>query len=268
MITETQNQATGAATLLFDRGRELSSVRRCPSCGEVFSNKFGFCPVDGSPLTAKGGRPHVAPSPSACTKTDTSGGRGRWAESPAAEYRPTTLENKNLLLRLARQAYDALPGLRDAEHGRGGFLRLESAPPSKGQGRAASPRDATRDSFRLAVIEQKGLLRRLLAALGDAALTPFRAQQPARPSPSGAQVADKTAPAQGGGQRPEEPRFATLEGPGLLSRLAQELGAVAHDSRLTWPELRRDPSGFIRRAVGALDKLGLIPFSRRYKSTP
>lgn len=58
-----------------------------------------------------------------------------------------------------------------------------------------------------------------------------------------------------------------LEGPGLLSRLAQELRAVRHGSRLTWPEFRRDPGGFIRRAVGTLDELGLIPFSRRYVTT-
>ena len=268
MATETRNGTGGEPVFFFDRRRGRLACRRCPSCGEEFSNKFGFCPIDGSPLAATGGSPHVAPAPPARAKTDTSGGQGRWAESPAAEYRPTTLENKNLLLRLARQAYDALPGLRGAEHGRDGFLRLESAPPSKGPGHAASPPDAVRESFRLTVTEQKGLLRRLFAELSDAALAPFRVRQPASPSPSGAQCADETAPAQGGEQRPEELRFTTLEGPGLLSRLANEIRAVARDSQLTWPELRRDPAGFVRRAVDALDKLGLIPFSRRYKGLP
>src|SRR5258707_8187413 len=40
-----------------------------------------------------------------------------------------------------------------------------------------------------------------------------------------------------------------LEDRGLLYRLAGELGGVAHDYQLTWPEFKRDPFGFVKRSV-------------------
>ncbi|HYY42293.1 MAG TPA: hypothetical protein VE775_06130, partial [Pyrinomonadaceae bacterium] len=36
---------------------------------------------------------------------------------------------------------------------------------------------------------------------------------------------------------------------GLIARLTKEVRAVATESQLTWPELRRDPAGFARRTV-------------------
>src|SRR5258708_5503517 len=40
-----------------------------------------------------------------------------------------------------------------------------------------------------------------------------------------------------------------LEDAGLISRLAGELGNVAHNYQLTWPEFKRDPFGFVKRSV-------------------
>ncbi len=40
-----------------------------------------------------------------------------------------------------------------------------------------------------------------------------------------------------------------LEDRGLISRLASELGGVAEDYRLTWPEFKRDPFGFVGRSI-------------------
>jgi len=40
-----------------------------------------------------------------------------------------------------------------------------------------------------------------------------------------------------------------LEDEGLLYRLAGELGEVAHNYQLTWPEFKRDPFGFVKRSV-------------------
>jgi TonB family protein len=40
-----------------------------------------------------------------------------------------------------------------------------------------------------------------------------------------------------------------LEDRGLASRLADELGNVAHNYQLTWPEFKRDPFGFVKRSI-------------------
>ena len=46
-----------------------------------------------------------------------------------------------------------------------------------------------------------------------------------------------------------EYHLTILEDAGLLSRLADELGEVAHNYQLTWPEFKRDPFGFVKRSV-------------------
>jgi TonB family protein len=46
-----------------------------------------------------------------------------------------------------------------------------------------------------------------------------------------------------------EYHLTILEDAGLLPRLAGELGEVAHNYQLTWPEFKRDPFGFVKRSV-------------------
>ena len=46
-----------------------------------------------------------------------------------------------------------------------------------------------------------------------------------------------------------------LEERGLTSRLIEELRGVAEESRLTWPEFRRDPAGFVRRLLAGYSQL-------------
>src|SRR5216684_1224288 len=46
-----------------------------------------------------------------------------------------------------------------------------------------------------------------------------------------------------------EYHLTILEDRGLLYRLAGELGGVAHNYQLTWPEFKRDPFGFVKRSV-------------------
>jgi TonB family protein len=45
-----------------------------------------------------------------------------------------------------------------------------------------------------------------------------------------------------------EYHLTILEDAGLASRLASELGNVAHNYQLTWPEFKRDPFGFVKRS--------------------
>ncbi|MGH9942717.1 MAG: energy transducer TonB [Pyrinomonadaceae bacterium] len=51
--------------------------------------------------------------------------------------------------------------------------------------------------------------------------------------------------------RAGEYRLTFLEDAGLFARLSAELGEVTHESQLTWPELKRDPRGFVRRGMVA-----------------
>src|SRR5712692_9564839 len=46
-----------------------------------------------------------------------------------------------------------------------------------------------------------------------------------------------------------EYHLTILEDRGLLYRLAGELGEVAHNYQLTWPEFKRDPFGFVKRSL-------------------
>ena len=46
-----------------------------------------------------------------------------------------------------------------------------------------------------------------------------------------------------------EYHLTILEDRGLVSRLADEVGNVAHNYQLTWPEFKRDPFGFVKRSV-------------------
>ncbi len=46
-----------------------------------------------------------------------------------------------------------------------------------------------------------------------------------------------------------EYHLTILEDRGLVYRLTSELGGVAHNYQLTWPEFKRDPFGFVKRSI-------------------
>jgi TonB family protein len=48
-----------------------------------------------------------------------------------------------------------------------------------------------------------------------------------------------------------EYHLTIIEEQGIAGRLRSALGEVARESRLTWPEFRRDPAGFVRRSASA-----------------
>jgi TonB family protein len=52
-----------------------------------------------------------------------------------------------------------------------------------------------------------------------------------------------------------EYHLTILEDRGLLPRLADELGSVAHEYQLTWPEFKRDPFGFMKRSFQGYGKM-------------
>ncbi|HEX7316521.1 MAG TPA: energy transducer TonB [Pyrinomonadaceae bacterium] len=100
-------------------------MKQCPTCQEEFADKFGFCPVDGTPLGAPGVRP-VAPQASdesVVTETSTSvhsappadAGDDGWTEATVAaasvpptpngreEYHLTMLQDEGLTRRLVKE---------------------------------------------------------------------------------------------------------------------------------------------------------------------
>src|SRR6266436_5176864 len=60
-----------------------------------------------------------------------------------------------------------------------------------------------------------------------------------------------------------EYHLTILEDKGLASRLASELGGVAHNYQLTWPEFKRDPFGFVKRSVQGYGQMVGRFFGRR-----
>lgn len=125
------------------RDDEVVKMKFCNTCQEEFADKFSFCPVDGTPLTA-------APAPVSTTQAA--------VESPA-------------------QTITATPA-------------------------TVAPTVAATVPAATAAITNIG-----------------------------------------------EYHLTILEDQGLLVRLANELGGVAHNYQLTWPEFKRDPFGFVKRSV-------------------
>ncbi len=143
-------------------------MKRCPTCQEDFADKFGFCPVDGTPLsngfnaaaaesvTTAGNVPHVDGAAYATTGETTGAGEDTWAAGAPHE--------------------EAVGAAVAAGAGADGFSLARE-----------------REEFHLTIIEDKG----------------------------------------------------------LISRLSTELRETGHEAGLTWPEFKRDPSGFIKRGTVA-----------------
>ena len=150
------------------RGNEVVTMKFCDTCQEQFADRFSFCPVDGTPLSAV----PVAPATLNAPASDVE------ASYPVAET----------------------------------------------------------------------------ASFQRTAAAPFEAPAPA-PSVPAAAIAN---PGMIG-----EYHLTILEDAGLASRLASELGGVAHNYQLTWPEFKRDPFGFVKRSVQGYGQMAGRFFARR-----
>jgi TonB family protein len=150
------------------RDNEVVTMKFCDTCQEQFADRFSFCPVDGTPLSAV-------------------------AAAPAATV---------------------------------------SAPPSEIESSYPAAETAT---------------------FQRAADKPYETPAPAKLIP---------ATATGGGLLGEY-HLTILEDQGLVSRLAGELGGVAHNYQLTWPEFKRDPFGFVKRSAQGYGQMAGSFFARR-----
>lgn len=107
------------------------------------------------------------------------------------------------------------------------------------------------------------------------------AQTPAPPAPIESVQVDPIIPPSVDSNIPDsfEPAFATsssqalvardefhltiLDDKGLIPRLASELGRVAHEYQLTWPEFKRDPFGFTKRLIVGYGQMAARSISNR-----
>ena len=135
------------------RDSEVVKMKFCNTCQEEFAERFSFCPVDGTPLTAV----------------------------PVAPVSESTRQPEPVLM-------------------------AEAAQPPKV------------DNVRPETVKAKSSVR-VIAPMAAAA------------------------------GNIGEYHLTILEDRGLVSRLADELGNVAHNYQLTWPEFKRDPFGFVKRSV-------------------
>jgi hypothetical protein len=143
---------------------EVVKMKFCDTCQEQFADRFSFCPVDGSPLSA-------VPASTPIT--------------PAAEI-------------------EASYPVADSAT----FRRVTAAPfeaPAETSGSAPASANANIGEYHLTILEDKG----------------------------------------------------------LASRLAGELGGVAHNYELTWPEFKRDPIGFVKRSFQGYGEVVGGFFARR-----
>lgn len=151
---------TGSVSALYSqRDSEVVNMKFCNTCQEEFADRFSFCPVDGTPLTAA---PIAAASQSV----------------PAETVAPVETVT-------AAPAAFAVPAA------------VSAAPSAVGAGNIGE--------FHLTILEDRG----------------------------------------------------------LASRLAGELGNVAHNYQLTWPEFKRDPFGFVKRSFQGYGKMAGRFFSSR-----
>ncbi|MDX6383479.1 MAG: periplasmic protein TonB [Blastocatellia bacterium] len=159
-------------------------MKFCDTCQEQFADRFSFCPVDGTPLSAVPAVPASAPA----SDIETS--------YPVAEtetfQRPATVP-------------------------------LEASVPKTVPVAASIPAPAQTASAAAAAGVSGGARKGLLG----------------------------------------EYHLTILEDKGLGSRLAGELGGVAHNYQLTWPEFKKDPFGFVKRSVQGYGSVATSFFGRR-----
>lgn len=156
---QSTSQTKSVSALYSQRDSEVVNMKFCNTCQEEFADRFSFCPVDGTPLTAATVAAASQPAPAeTVSPVDTV------TAAPAAFAVPASIS--------------AAPA---------------AVPPSN---------------------------------IGEFHLT-------------------------------------ILEDSGLLSRLAGELGNVAHNYQLTWPEFKRDPFGFVKRSFQGYGQMAGKFFSSR-----
>ena len=132
------------------RPDEVVSMKFCSKCQEEFADKFSFCPVDGTPLTAASpkvaGNPSIANDPSVTVSKN---------DPPAIQ---------------AAAAYTAQPQSGETTTGETTWTAVPPAGSSRAAAAAGTSQAlALRDEYHFTFLSDEGLVSRLTHELGDTA---------------------------------------------------------------------------------------------------
>jgi TonB family protein len=102
--------AAANSVLLPQSQKEVRAMKFCSTCREEFADKFSFCPVDGTPLTAPVVQPEKKitgePVITEHAATPAFAGAASAASLPRAEFHLTMMDDAGLLGRLAKEISD------------------------------------------------------------------------------------------------------------------------------------------------------------------
>jgi TonB family protein len=201
------------------RDSEVVKMKFCSTCQEQFADRFSFCPVDGTPLSAIAAAPVAPPKASAPVDVESSYPMSETVSqvAPKAAIPPIPVPTVSV-----PQAPVA-PPLTVAQPAP---IQSTSVEPEKVAAPAKTPK-----------VEAE-------PAIWPPHVVP-KITVPLMPRATGAVHHDMIG----------EYHLTMLEDKGLLPRLADELGTVAHNYQLTWPEFKRDPFGFVKRSIQGYGKM-------------
>lgn len=191
------------------RDSEVVKMKFCNSCQEQFADRFSFCPVDGTPLSAVP-VPTVAPvNTTAPVDVEASYPRSETVSqiTPNPTLPPVPVQSK--------PSASAPP------------IQSTSVDSGTVSGSVGTPK----------------------------AVDPEPGVWPPHIAPK---IAVPAAARSGSGMAHEmigEYHLTMLEDKGLLPRLGDAFGEVAHNYQLTWPEFKRDPFGFTKRSFQGYGKM-------------
>lgn len=186
------------------RENEVVKMKFCNTCQEQFADRFSFCPVDGTPLSAVPVKTAAPTSNAAPADIETSYPMSETAEPEKPAVVPPT-------------PIAVVPPVVTA---------------------ASSPVMNTMSES--AEREKSAVAPPLVTAASSPVFNTVSAT-----STKAAATHDMIG----------EYHLTILEDRGLISRLAEELGNVAHNYQLTWPEFKRDPFGFVKRSFQGYGKM-------------
>lgn len=189
---QTMNSERLSSVLGPQRENEVVKMKFCNTCQEQFADRFSFCPVDGTPLSAV---PAVI-------------------AAPTNNVAPADIETS--------------------------YPMSETAEPEK------------------PVVVPPAQISPVIVPPAPVSPAPVSVVPPvvtAAVSPVMNTVAATSTAAAGEHDMIGEYHLTILEDRGLVPRLTEELGNVAHNYQLTWPEFKRDPFGFTKRSFQGYGKM-------------
>jgi TonB family protein len=205
------------------RDSEVVKMKFCSTCQEQFADRFSFCPVDGTPLTAVAADTVAPPTASAPIDVE--------ASYPMSET-VSQIKPQATVPPAAVQSALVVPPTPVAPP-------KTIAPAAPIQSAAVEPQVPP-----VPVIETTPKVAEPQVAIWPPHVVP-KIIVPVR-AHSGSVVPHEMI---------GEYHLTMLEDKGLLPRLGDAFAEVAHNYQLTWPEFKRDPFGFTKRSFQGYGKM-------------